>query len=213
MPWPSPFVIFKPAVYEYLSGKIVRKDATRLVLDVGGIGFELSIPLSTFHSLGKTGEETKIFTHFLVREDGHQLFGFKSDEERSLFRLLLSVTGIGPKMSLAILSGIGIPELRKAIIEGSIPTLTAVSGVGRKTAERMIVELREKILLLEPRPESDVPSRWVSDERLIEDSLAALISLGYKRPEAKRAVQKVLAEKNEGTLSIENLVRESLKYI
>lgn len=201
-------------MYEFLSGKIVRKDPTRLVLDVGGIGFELSIPLSTFHSLGKTGEEVKILTHFLVREDSHQFFGFKSDEERSLFRLLLSVTGIGPKMSLAILSGIGIPELRKAIIEGSIPTLTAVSGVGRKTAERLIVELREKILLLESGPESDVSSTGVSDEHLVEDSLQALISLGYKKPEARRAVQKVLAEKNKGTtLSLETLVRASLKYI
>lgn len=200
-------------MYEFLSGKIVRKDPTRLVLDVGGIGFELSIPLSTYHSLGSPGEEVKILTHFLVREDGHQLFGFKTEDERSLFRLLLSVTGIGPKVSLSILSGIGTSELRKAIIEGSLPALTAVSGVGRKTAERLIVELREKILLLEPRPVSDTSYGGPEDGRLVEDSLQALISLGYKRPEAKQAVQKVLAEKTKGPWSVEDLIRASLKYI
>ena len=213
MRWPLPSVTSRPAVYEFLSGKIVAKDATRLVMEVGGMGFELSIPLSTFHSLGRAGEETKILTHFLVREDNHQLYGFKTEEERSLFRLLFSVTGIGPKMSLAILSGIGIAELRKAIIEGSVPTLTAISGIGRKTAERMIVELREKILLLEPKSESQISNRWPADEGLVEDSLQALVSLGYRRPEAKRAVQKVLTEKNKGPLSVEDLVRASLKYI
>jgi len=200
-------------VYEFLSGKIIRKDPTRLVLEVGGIGFELLIPLSTFHSLGRPGEEARLLTHFLVREDVQQLFGFKTEEERSLFRLLLSVTGIGPKMALAILSGIGIGELRKAIIEGSIPTLTAVSGIGRKTAERLVVELREKILLLEPARESAFLNASSVDQRLVEDSLQALISLGYRRPEAKQAVQKVLAEDNKNALSVEDLIRASLKYI
>ena len=200
-------------MYEFLSGKIIRKDPTRLVLEVGGIGFELLIPLSTFHSLGRPGEEARLLTHFLVREDVQQLFGFKTEEERSLFRLLLSVTGIGPKMALAILSGIGIGELRKAIIEGSIPTLTAVSGIGRKTAERLVVELREKILLLEPARESAFLNASSVDQRLVEDSLQALISLGYRRPEAKQAVQKVLAEDNKNALSVEDLIRASLKYI
>ena len=200
-------------MYEFLSGKLVRKDATRLVLEVGGVGFELAIPLSTFHSLGGPGEEVRVLTHFLVREDAHSLYGFKTEGERDLFRLLLSVTGIGPKMSLAILSGMGTAELRRAIVEGSIPTLTAISGVGRKTAERLIVELREKILLLEPRSDPAVSPRLRTEDRLLEDSLQALISLGYRRPEAKRALEKVLTEKNGDSFSVENLIRASLKYI
>ena len=200
-------------MYDFLSGKIVRKNPTQLVLEVGGIGFELSIPLSTYHALGKTGEEERVVTHFLVREDNQQLYGFKTEEERSLFRLLLSVTGIGPKLALAILSGIGTAELRKAIVEGSIPMLTAVSGIGRKTAERLIIELREKILLLEPRAEAGLSAPAFADHRLIEDSLAALVSLGYRRPDANRALQKVLAEKTKNSFSVEDLIRASLKYI
>ncbi len=200
-------------MYDFLAGKIVRKDPTRLVLEVNGVGYNLAIPLSTFHSLGAVGESVRIWTHLVVREDSHQLFGFKAEEERMVFRLLLSVTGIGPKMSLAVLSGIGTSELRKAIIDGSIPTLTAVSGIGRKTAERLIVELREKILLLEPRASAPASGRKDRNEQLVEDSLEALVSLGYRRLEAKQAVQKVLAEKETGSLSLEDLIRVSLKYI
>lgn len=200
-------------MYEFLSGKIVRKEPTRLVLEVSGIGYECAIPLSTFHSLGRPGEEARILAHFLVREDSHQLFGFKTEEERSIFRLLLSVTGIGPKLALAILSGIGTSELRKAIIDGSIPTLTAISGIGRKTAERLIVELREKILLLEPKSERMISPRTPVEERLIEDSLQALISLGYRMPDARRALQKVLTEGSRDGFSVEDLIRASLKYI
>lgn len=212
MPWPWPFVIFNPEMYDFLAGKIARKEPTRLVLEVGGIGFELLIPISTFHSLPAPGEEMRILTHFQVREDSHQLFGFRTEEERSIFRLLLSVTGIGPKMSLAILSGIGTAELRQAIIQGSIPALTGISGIGRKTAERLIVELREKILLLEPKADA-VTVRLAANDQLVEDSIQALISLGYRRPEAKKALQKVLSEKNGGSLSVEELIRASLKYI
>jgi len=212
-PLPLPSVTSTLEMYEFLAGKIVRKEPTRLALEVGGVGFELAIPLSTYHSLGNLGEEIRLWTHFLVREDAHSLYGFKTEEERDLFRLLLSVTGIGPKMSLAILSGMGTAELRKAIAEGSIPTLTAISGVGRKTAERLIVELREKILLLGPRSEPAVSLRPTTEDRLLEDSLQALVSLGYRRPEAKRALEKVLVEKNGGSFSVEDLIRASLKYI
>lgn len=200
-------------MYEFLSGKIVKKEPTRLALEVGGIGFELMIPLSTFHSLGTAGEEAKVLTHFLVREDSHHLYGFSSDEERNLFRLLLSVTGIGPKMALTVLSGIGTSELRRAIIEGSIAALTAISGIGRKTAERLIVELREKILLLEPKQEAALSHRPEKDGRLTEDSIQALISLGYRAAEARRAVERVLSERKTSLISVEDLIRASLKYI
>lgn len=200
-------------MYEFLSGKIISKEPTRLVLEVGGMGYELLIPLSTFHSLGGPGESARVLTHFLVREDNHQLVGFKSGEERDIFRMLLSVTGIGPKLSLAILSGIGTSELRKAIVEGSISALTAISGIGRKTAERLIVELREKMVLLETKSGTGGLARSSKEERLIEDSIQALISLGYRKPEAKRALQRALAEKGGDSLSIEEVIRASLKYI
>ena len=200
-------------MYEFLSGKMVRKNPTHVVLDVNGIGFELSVPVSTFHALGKAGEDVTVLTHFLVREDHHQLFGFATSEERNLFRLLLSVTGIGPKMALAVLSGIGTSELRKAIVDGSLATLTAISGIGRKTAERLIVELREKILLLEPKAGTPASGRTAVDERLVEDSLQALLSLGYRRNDARRALQKVLTEKTVPSYSVEDLIRASLKYI
>ncbi len=200
-------------MYEFLSGKIVRKSPTHLILEVGGVGYEITIPLSTFYSLGKIGDEIKVLTHFLVREDHHQLFGFGTDEERNLFRMLLSVTGVGPKMALAVLSGIGTAELRKAIVEGAVPTLTAISGIGRKTAERLIVELREKVLLLEPKALSALPGGSTLDERLVEDSIQALISLGYRRADAKRALQKVLTEKPGDSYSVEDLIRATLKYI
>lgn len=208
-----PCVICKRTVYEFLSGKIVRKDPTRLVLEVGGIGFELLIPLSTFHSLGRPGEEVKILTHFQVREDNQQLFGFRTKEERDLFRLLLSVTGIGAKTALTVLSGIGIAELRRAIVEGSIPVLTSISGIGRKTAERLIVELREKVLLLETGVERGGLAPLPAGEQFIEDSIQALVSLGYRQPDAKRAIQKVLVEKGGSTTSVEDLIRASLKHI
>lgn len=213
MRWPSPFATFYLKMYEFLSGKIVRKDPTRLVLEVGGIGFELAIPFSTFHALGKVGDPAKALTHFLVREDSQQLFGFATDQERNLFRLLLSVTGIGPKLALAILSGIGTAELRKAIVEGSLAVLTSISGIGRKTAERLIVELREKMLFLEPRPAPGPADALPMDERLVDDSLQALVSLGYRPSDAKRAVQKVLTGNSRETYSVEDLIRDSLKYI
>lgn len=200
-------------MYEFLSGKIVRKEPTRLVLEVGGVGYELAIPLSTFHALGKSGDEIQMLTHFLVREDHHQLFGFSTKEERDLFRLLLSVTGIGPKMALTVLSGIGISELRKAIVDGALHVLTAISGIGRKTAERLVVELREKVLLLEPSKEPSVAVPLPGGSPLIEDSVEALISLGYRRPDAKRAIQKVLEENRAASGSVEDLIRASLKYI
>lgn len=212
MPWLSPFVTCKQAVYEFLSGKIVRKDPTRLILEVGGIGFELTIPLSTYHTVGNAGEEAKVLTHFIVREDAHQLYGFATEEERNLFRLLVSVSGVGPKMALAVLSGMGAAEFRKAIVEGALPVLTGISGIGRKTAERLVVELREKILLLEPKSKALGSGRLTAGGQLMEDSLQALVSLGYRRNDAKQAVEKVLSEKS-GSYSVEELIRASLKYI
>ena len=134
-------------MYSYLQGKVVEKTATSVVLDVGGIGYLLQISLSTYEALPLLGQEIRLLTHFVVREDAHALYGFYSAEERELFKLLLTVSGIGPKIALTLLSGIPFPQLRQAIVGGELETLKKIPGIGKKTAERMIVELREKLVL------------------------------------------------------------------
>lgn len=200
-------------MYSYLSGVLSEKSAASVTVDVNGIGFQLMIPISTYQKLPETGAKVKLFTQHVVREDAEFLFGFVSEEESSLFKLLMSVSGIGPKLALTVLSGLSTQELKRAIVDGSIPTLTAVSGIGRKTAERLIVELREKIVI-EGRADTD---KWGSispkHDVLVQDSLKALVSLGYSKQNAKAAIQKVLEKHGKEKLSTELIVRESLKQI
>ena len=198
-------------MYQYLTGKLMEKSPTGVVLDVSGVGYQLQIPISTFSALPEIGQNVRILTHFVVREDAHVLYGFLTEEERHFFRLLLSVTGIGPKMATTILSGCSLPELKKAIVDGSLHVLTGISGIGRKTAERMIVELREEVVLEERRaPQTSMGSKVL--DTLVEDSLRALVELGYRRQNAKEAIQKVLATSGSG-LSVPDLIRESLKHV
>ena len=199
-------------MYSFLSGILAEKSPTSVTVDVQGIGFQLMVPLSTSQRLPTLGEKVKLLTHHVVREDAQLLFGFVTEEERSLFKLLLSVSGIGPKLAITVLSGLGIGELKRAIVDGSVPTLTSISGIGRKTAERLIVELREKVVLESRTEEKPLGSISKSDV-LIEDSLKALISLGYTKQNAKAAIQKVLQSRNRERLSAELLIRESLKQI
>lgn len=200
-------------MYRYISGTLVEKSPTTVTVDTHGVGYQLLIPLSTHHKLPQTGAHVKLLTHFVVREDVQQLYGFLTEEELELFRMLISVSNVGPKMAMTVLSGIGIRELRQAIVDGAVPTLSAISGIGKKTAERIIVELREKIILDEPYP-SGARRITSAEEGLIEDSLQALVSLGYKKQDAKVAIQKVLAMHENGEkLKVEELIRQSLKYV
>ena len=164
-------------MYNYLNGTLAEKTPTSVTIDVNGIGFQLMVPLSTSHRLPEVGEQAKLLTHHVVREDIELLFGFATEEERSLFRLLIAVSGIGPKLGVTVLSGLGISELKRAIVEGSIPTLTAISGIGRKTAERLVVELREKIVLGVCEKEEKGPQTLSQEDALVNDSLQALMSL------------------------------------
>ena len=202
-------------MYEYLSGRLVEKTAGSLILDVGGVGYAVTIPLSTFESLPPLGQNVKILTYFVVREDAQALYGFLSEQERSLFKMLLSISGIGPKMAITVLSGLTLPDLKRAIVDGSIHLLTGISGVGKKTAERIIIELREKLVLDERRvPHSQASSAVLQEQdELFQDSLQALIQLGYKKQNAKEAIQKALKNRKPEDLSAEVLVRESLKYV
>lgn len=190
----------------------MEKTPTSATIDVNGIGYQFVIPLSTFHQLPGVNHSVKLLTHFVVREDVQQFYGFFSEDERELFRQLISVSNVGPKMAAIILSGIGIQELRQAIVDGAVPTLSAISGVGKKTAERLIVELREKIILDERHVSRD--KNPDVNQTLVNDSLQALVSLGYKKQNAKDAIQKVLSmHAKGGKMKVEELVRESLKYV
>lgn len=187
-----------------IRGRLREKGATSAWIDVGGLGYGLSISLSTYESLPRAGEEVELLTYLVVREDSHQLYGFATPEERHLFELLLTVSGVGPKVALAILSGLRPEALTRSIRAGDVGALTTVSGVGRKTAERILVDLRDK-MEAEAVP---VPAGGPVTAGY-EDAVAALVSLGFPRPAAVKAVQ-AAAEGADGQLPIEDLVRRAL---
>jgi holliday junction DNA helicase RuvA len=195
-----------------LRGVLQRKSPTEIVLDVGGVGYGLSIPLSTFEQLGDPGSETSLFTHLHVREDALQLFGFATESERDAFRMLISVTGIGPRMAQSILSGISVADLREHLVKGNLPALTAVPGIGRKLAERLVLELREKVTRISPEA-AGLPSMADPRERVRVEALLALTSLGYSRPSAEKALRAALLEADGGSLSVEQLIKSTLRLI
>ncbi len=200
-------------MYHYLTGRLAEKSTAYVVLDVGGVGYQISVPLSTHEALPNLGETVKLLTYFVVREDQQALYGFLTEAERNLFKLLISVSGIGPKTALIALSGVPIGELRRAIVDGSLHVLTGISGIGRKTAERIVVELREKLVLDERKVEIAGMNLSQGEEDLVQDSLQALLQLGYRRQSAREAIQKALKAPHTGKLSVEGLVRESLKHV
>lgn len=200
-------------MYEYLKGKVIEKQPTRLVLDCGGIGYDVRISLSTFSKLPALGEDAQLLIHFVVREDAQILYGFMTREERELFRLLISVSGIGPKVAITILSGSSIPELKEAIVKGIIPALTAIPGIGKKTAERVIIELREK-LIIDPSTGGEVLiGNQSGSNALIEDAIRALIELGYRRQGARDAVQKAFKSEPANKTNVSEIIRAALKYV
>ena len=169
----------------YLEGRVEEKQPTRVVLDVAGIGYEINIPLSSYDRLPSVGSSCRILIHDHVREDEHRLFGFSNDAERSMFRLLLGISGIGPKIALSALSGLSARELTAAVVEGDVKRLSSVSGIGKRMAERIVVELRDKISqgdALEALSGSDEEAQ---DVRL-RDAVLALVSLGYKQEQASQ---------------------------
>ncbi len=202
-------------MYEFLKGILIEKTPTRVVLEVQGTGYDLRIPVSTFSRLPALGDPVKLLTHFIVREDVQQLYGFFSAEERELFRLLISVSGIGPKLGVTLLSGMTLPELKQAIVQGSIPNLTAIPGIGRKIAERVVVELREKIALDSISETGSGLINFNQEEAMVSDTLQALMELGYKKQDAKTALQKASKEIEQAGQkpTIAELVRKSLKYV
>ncbi|MDD5226110.1 MAG: Holliday junction branch migration protein RuvA [Candidatus Omnitrophica bacterium] len=200
-------------MYHYLNGKIAEKTPTAVILDVNGIGYEVRVSLSTFSSLPNLGETVKLFTHFVVREDAQLLYGFATEEEREAFRLLISISGIGPKLAITLLSGVTLPELKRAIQEKNIPVLTAISGIGQKTAERVIIELKDKIGKTEVSAGKEIVHDASVSDQMVEDSVAALVSLGYTKQKAKEAIQKTLKAMLGKKPSVEEIIRAALKHI
>jgi Holliday junction DNA helicase RuvA len=200
-------------MYHYLTGKIAGKTPTSVILDVNGIGYEVRVSLSTFSNLPNLGETVKLFTHFVVREDAQLLYGFATEEERETFKLLISISGIGPKLAITLLSGVTLQELKRAIQEKNVPVLTAISGIGQKTAERVIIELKDKIGRSEvPAGKELIHDAGISDQ-MVEDSVSALVSLGYTKQKAKEAIQKTLKAMLGKKPSVEEIIRAALKRV
>ncbi len=194
-----------------LRGEIVFKQPPQLVLDVQGVGYELEAPMSTFYELPAVGERVALFTHLMVRDDAHVLYGFAKDAERSLFRSLLKVNGVGAKMALAILSGMNGGEFARCVQENDTATLVRLPGVGKKTAERLIVEMRDRLADLDTvvvaHGRSPGSVAGAGEHTPVADAVGALVALGYKPPEASRMVRAVDAK----DLSSEQIIRAALK--
>ena len=191
-----------------ISGTLAQKVPGEIIVDVGGVGYQVLIPLNVFYQLPEIGAPVSLQIHTHVREDALQLFGFNDRAEKQLFLLLISVSGIGPKLAVNILSGIPAEELARALREGDQVRLVAIPGVGRKLAERMIVELKDKLAMLSTAGVESAKPEIGSQVML--DAVSALVNLGYKRPEAEKTVREVL---KNGDRSLENVLKDTLRRL
>ncbi|MFZ5723131.1 MAG: Holliday junction branch migration protein RuvA [Pseudomonadota bacterium] len=193
-----------------LRGRVAAKQAPELLLDVNGVGYEVLAPMTTFYRLHAADGEVTLHTHLIVREDAHLLFGFATLEERALFRELIKVNGVGPKLALAILSGIEGDAFVRCVQDGDIGTLTRIPGVGKKTAERLVVEMRDRLKALGESPAKGHAFVAAAPASPAQDAQSALEALGYKPQEATKAVA---AANREDGLSSEELIRRALKSL
>ena len=200
-----------------LRGTLLEKQAPEILLEVGGVGYEVQLPLTSFYKLPANGQEAIVYTHFVVREDAQQLFGFSSVTERALFRLLLKANGVGPKLALAILSGLTASQFVRCVQTDDISTLVKLPGVGKKTAERLLIEMRDRLkdwglnidtpvtdhLVLQ----DDEVSHFELKESPEQDAIGALVALGYSQSQAQASVKKVF----KADLTSEQLIKAALK--
>jgi len=190
-----------------IRGRLLRKEPHEAVVDVGGVGYRVAIPLSTYYRLGAPGEEVSLLTYTHVREDTLALFGFLTGSEQALFERLIAVAGVGPRLAVSILSGIEAAELVGALRAGDLVRLTRIPGVGKKTAERLVLELRDKVTGL---PGAEAPAA-PPGTTTHDDLVSALVHLGYSRPEAERGVERSLRE--DGSGRFEDLLRRTLRLL
>jgi len=194
-----------------LQGIILEKHPPQLLLNVNGVGYEIDAPMSSFYRLPEVGQPTKLHTHLIVREDAHQLYGFCTPQERLLFRNLLKVNGVGPRLALTILSSIEPDDFVRCVQNEETAKLVCLPGIGTKTAERLIIEMRDKLkdwVIDATLPTSNTPTK-PSRNQILQDAIAALVTLGYKPQEASRAVAKI----DENNLSSEELIRRALQEV
>ncbi len=186
-----------------LSGKLIEKQPPQIIVDVQGLGYEIDVPMSTFYNLPGLGETITLFTHLVVREDAHLLYGFGSDDERRAFRQLLKISGVGPKLALSVLSGLSVADLAQTVAMQETGRLTKIPGVGKKTAERLVLELRDKL--------DHVPSvagSSTTPKANSGDVLNALLALGYNEREAQWALKQI-----PNDLTVSESIRQALKQL
>jgi len=193
-----------------LSGKLIEKHPTKLIIEVNGVGFEVNISLTTSQEIGPQGTTISLFTYLHVRDESLQLFGFYTKQERQLFLMLISISGIGPKLAQLILSGADVQELKKLILEEDISKLVSIPGIGRKTAQRIVFDLKEKIATGEKMKEKEViPSVEASKKAISDEAVLALVSLGYTKSKAETAVRKVWQKQNQ-IQSLDEFLKKAL---
>ncbi|OCG54731.1 Holliday junction DNA helicase RuvA [Gilliamella sp. Choc6-1] len=195
-----------------LRGTIIEKQPPKVLIEVGGVGYNVFMPMTCFYELPNNGQEVMVLTHFIVREDAQLLYGFNHEQERELFRELIKVNGVGPKLALAILSGMSAQQFINAVEQSEIKTLVKLPGVGTKTAERLIVEMKDRVKRL--GEELSVTNMIIetgehkkSSNQIESEAISALIALGYKPQEASRIISKVISH----DMDCETLIREALK--
>jgi Holliday junction DNA helicase RuvA len=195
-----------------LTGQLAFKAPTHLVLDVHGVGYEVLIPLSTYYGLPNLGESTSLSVHTHVREDAIQLFGFLTSQEKDAFVLLTSVSGVGPKLALSLLSALPVPALVLAIQSGDVEKLTTVPGIGTKSAGRLVLELKDKVEKLHTGAASAREGLRQGQDATFDDALSALVNLGYRPQDAKEALKQVKTSNGE-SMVLKDMIRESLKKL
>ncbi|MAJ29753.1 MAG: Holliday junction branch migration protein RuvA [Gammaproteobacteria bacterium] len=189
-----------------LIGLIKEKTPSSILLEVNGIGYEISIPLSTSFQLPKVGESAFLLTHLVVREDQHSLYGFATEEERKLFRALIKISGVGAKLAITILSGTNVTGFIQSVVNEDIDALVHLPGIGKKTAERLVVEMKDKISEISD-DQNNLPDSGANSA--VAEAINALVNLGYKTKDAKNILDKIDSEE----LSVEDLIRQALKSL
>ncbi len=191
-----------------ITGLLAAKNPTMLVVEVNGIAYEVSVPLSTYEQIGKLNSEVSLYTMLVVREDDLQLYGFASEDERKFFKLLIGVSGIGPRTALSLLSSANVGDITNFIASSNLQALMSIPGIGRKTAERVVLELRDKILKLDVGQEA-----FEGKDGIRSDAVEALLALGYSRLQSERAIREALRNTSSVAASVEELVRAALKEV
>ncbi len=196
----------------HIEGRLHFKSPEYLIIDVDGIGYQVHVPLTTFYELPDVGNTVVLHIHTHVREDALQLYGFQAQEEKALFIRLMGVAGIGPRLAVNILSGISPAELAEALLQGDLARLISIPGVGRKTAERIMLEMRDKLPALAADRDIVLSVKNAAAEAVINDAVSALVNLGYKKGVAQRAIDQA-QQRLQGEMTLERLLKESLRSL